>query len=328
MNIFYAVQANGNGHFSRAIQILPYLQKYGKVDIFLSGNNAQLPQTVDIKYRSKGVKLLYKTNGGLDYIETMKSIPMQLLINEAKTLPLNDYDLILNDFDFVTSLACNFHKKESIHFGHQASFQSKLTPRAKSYNPFGKFILQNFVKSTQYLGLHFRSYDKHIFNPIIKDDIIKAIPVNEGHISVYLPQYSTSYLEPYFLKRGDIRFEIFTKEYKQKTHLENISYFPINNEDFTNSLINSNGIITAGGFETPAEAMYLKKKILCIPIKNHFEQECNAEALSRLGVKVITKIDDAFKNTLDSWLKDDRVIELNLTQSTEEIIEILMRRFK
>ena len=36
MKIFYAVQATGNGHISRAIEILPYLRKYGEVDIFLS----------------------------------------------------------------------------------------------------------------------------------------------------------------------------------------------------------------------------------------------------------------------------------------------------
>ena len=42
MKIFYAVQATGNGHISRAITLLPYLQMYGTVDIFLSGNNSNL----------------------------------------------------------------------------------------------------------------------------------------------------------------------------------------------------------------------------------------------------------------------------------------------
>jgi hypothetical protein len=29
MKIFYAVQATGNGHISRAIQLMPYLEKLG-----------------------------------------------------------------------------------------------------------------------------------------------------------------------------------------------------------------------------------------------------------------------------------------------------------
>ena len=43
MKIFYAVQATGNGHISRAMELLPYLERYGQVDIFLSGANNSLP---------------------------------------------------------------------------------------------------------------------------------------------------------------------------------------------------------------------------------------------------------------------------------------------
>ncbi len=42
MKIFYAIQATGNGHISRAMELLPYLQRYGTVDIFLSGANSTL----------------------------------------------------------------------------------------------------------------------------------------------------------------------------------------------------------------------------------------------------------------------------------------------
>ena len=67
MRIFYAVQATGNGHISRAMEILPYLQQYGEVDIFLSGTNAQLGQGLPVLYRSKGLSLDYNKKGGLDY---------------------------------------------------------------------------------------------------------------------------------------------------------------------------------------------------------------------------------------------------------------------
>ena len=54
MKILYAVQATGNGHISRASEILPILQKYGTVDIMLSGNNAHLPVNLPVKHKSKG----------------------------------------------------------------------------------------------------------------------------------------------------------------------------------------------------------------------------------------------------------------------------------
>jgi hypothetical protein len=33
------------------------------------------------------------------------------------------------------------------------------------------------------------------------------------------------------------------------------------------------------GFETPAEALFMDKKLFVIPIHNQYEQECNACAL-------------------------------------------------
>ena len=42
MKILYAVQATGNGHISRAMELLPHLQKYGTKDIFLIGANSRL----------------------------------------------------------------------------------------------------------------------------------------------------------------------------------------------------------------------------------------------------------------------------------------------
>ena len=323
MKIFYAIQGTGNGHISRAIQLYPYLKKYGEVDFFLSGSNAQLNYSIPIKYRSKGISLYYKQSGGLDYIKIINSLSFNLY-KEAKQLPIENYDLIINDFEFVTSLSCSIKNKPCIHFGHQASFQSDKTPRAKTLNPMGNLILKNFVKSSHYLGLHFSSFDKNIYNPIIKDEIITAPVSNDGHVTVYLPQFAISYLAPYLLNEHNVHFEVFTKEVTSIVCNKNITYHPINNNAFTHSLIRSNGIITAGGFEAPAEAMYLNKKILSIPIKNHFEQACNGTALQKMGVTVIHTLDNNFSSFFNTWIHHTQPIKLNLTHSTEDIVSILL----
>ena len=324
MKIFYAIQGTGNGHLSRAEQLYPYLKKYGEIDFFLSGSNAQLNSTLPIKYKSKGVSLHYKTTGGMDYGKISKSLGLNIY-KEAKALPIENYDVIINDFEFITSLACSFKKKKSIQFGHQASFQSKLTPRATSFNPIGNLVLDKFVKSSDYLGLHFESYDKNIYNPIIKDEVVHAEVRDEGHITVYLPQYSTDFLMPYFLALPLFHFEVFTKEVTQITCNNNITFYPIDNKVFTSSLIRCHALVTAGGFETPAEAMYLNKKILSIPILNHFEQECNGEAMKKLGVKVIKKIDSNFNQIFIEWIDSENKVKFKLTHSTEAIVDILMK---
>lgn len=126
MKIFYAIQATGNGHISRAMQLYPYLQKFGEVDFFLSGNNATLPVDLPVKYSSKGCSLLYSKYGGLDYLAIAKNIKPLKMYNDAKSLPLKQYDVIINDFESVTALACRLQKVNSVQFGHQASFISHL----------------------------------------------------------------------------------------------------------------------------------------------------------------------------------------------------------
>ena len=325
MKIFYAIQGTGNGHISRAEQLYPYLQKHGEVDFFLSGSNAQLQTPLPIKYKSNGISLHYKNTGGMDYGKISKSLGFNIY-KEAKALPIENYDVIINDFEFITSLACTLKKKKSIQFGHQASFQSKLTPRASNFNPLGNWVLNKFVKSTDYLGLHFESYDKNIYNPIIKDEIINAFPIDNGHITFYLPQYSIAFLSPYLLTQSKFNFEVFTKEVTQVTEYKNLTLLPIDNKTFTNSLIQCHGIITAGGFETPAEALYLKKKLLSIPILNHFEQECNGAAMQKLGVTVIKKIDKNFNQVFTEWVQAENKTQFTLTHSTEEIVNLLMQK--
>jgi uncharacterized protein (TIGR00661 family) len=325
MNILYAVQGTGNGHISRAIQLYPFLKNYGNVDFFISGSNTDLKTDLPVIGRSKGISLFYKATGGLDYLKILKSFSFSIFMDAYK-LPVNNYDLVINDFDFVTSLACLFRKKKSVQFGHQASFQSNKTPRSKSNNIIGEFILKNFVKSTHYLGLHFKAYDVHVYNPIIKQEIIEAIPTDEGHISVYLPHYSIAYLEPYFLAQSKYHFEVFSAEVTSIRNYKNIIYFPISNSGFTKSMIRSHAVITGGGFETPAEAMYMNKKVLSIPIAKHYEQLSNAAALTELGVKVILQIDQNFHPIFTEWINDTAPVKLELTHSTKEIVAQLIKQ--
>src|SRR5215510_3272335 len=124
MKIFYAVTATGNGHISRAMELLPYLRQHGEVDIFLSGSNSSLNIDAPVKYRSKGVSLFYGCTGKLDYWKIIKGLHHFQIIKEINELPVEKYDLIINDFEYITAAACAKKKIASVQMGHQASFQS------------------------------------------------------------------------------------------------------------------------------------------------------------------------------------------------------------
>jgi uncharacterized protein (TIGR00661 family) len=302
MKIFYAIQATGNGHISRAIQLYPYLKKFGEVDFFLSGNNSSLTIDLPVKFKSKGCSLHYSKCGGLDYWDIAKNIQPIQMYKEAKALPLKNYDVVINDFEAITALACKLQKAHSVQFGHQASFVSDATPRPEKKSLMGELILKHYAPSPKHIGLHFEKYDSFICPPIIKDEIVNAAPKNKHHITVYLPSFQKSCLENAFAKLPEHQFHWFLNDVKTKITIGNVTYYPVNQKDFNESLIHCEGIITGGGFETPAEALYLGKKVLSIPIRNHYEQECNAAALKKMGVPVVYEAGNDFHTIIANWL--------------------------
>lgn len=326
LKIFYAVQATGNGHISRAVEIYPYLQKYGTVDIFLSGSNYDLKCELPIAYKSKGISLAYnQQNGSIDIKKTINNIRFKQAWREAKHLPIEKYDLIINDFESITSLACRLKGKHSVHFGHQASFASKHVPRPKKKNLLGEFVLSNYAKGSKNLGLHFEKYDQFIFQPIIKKSILLADPKDEGHFTVYLSQYSLEILAKYFHQLPKYKFQIFSGEVSNAYEESNIKFFPVNKDVFNHSLMNCHGMITSAGFETPAEALYLGKKLMVIPIDGQYEQVCNAAALEKsFGIKSIKSIDENISSHFYDWIKNSSYKKLELKETTEEIIERVM----
>lgn len=324
MKIFYAVQATGNGHIARAMEILPFLKRYGQVDVFLSGSNSSLDVNLPVVYRSKGLSLFYGKRGGLNYMKMAGKFSPLRIWKEARELPVEKYDLVINDFESVTSLACHFKKIPFIHFGHQASFASDQTPRPASKDLIGELILKRYASSRHQVGLHFDRYDDFIYSPIIKSSIIDSEPSNDGHVTVYLGHYSDTVLESYLSSLTDIKFHIFSKTKKEKVCKGNITYLPVNSRSFDQSLIRSAAVITGAGFETPAEALYLNKKLMCIPIRGQYEQLCNAEALKRFNVTVLEKIDDLFALHVRRWMQSGVTRPLKLIHSTEQIIEMVM----
>ncbi|HEX6180262.1 MAG TPA: glycosyltransferase family protein [Chitinophagaceae bacterium] len=325
MKIFYAIQATGNGHISRAMELLPHLQQFGEVDLFLSGANSTLTLDVPIKYRSQGLSLFYTCNGGLNYSRTLRQLSLSRIRKEIRDLPVDKYDLIINDFDCITSLACSRKKIASINFGHQASFISAKTPRPAKVSRTGEWILRNYAKATHYTGLHFEQYDDFILTPVIKKDIFEAEPTDKGYITVYLPSYCKPELLQYFSPLKDHRFQIFTWQVESPQEHGNITFLPVSYQGFNESMIHCSALICGAGFETPAEALHLGKKMMVIPIKGQYEQCCNAAALERLGVKSIAGLDINFRSTFNQWIQTDKHQRVEYKLSSASIVEIVMK---
>ncbi|GAB3006694.1 glycosyltransferase family protein [Niabella terrae] len=325
MKIFYAVQATGNGHISRCMELLPYLQQYGQVDIFLSGGNSQLRLEAPIKYRSRGLSLFYSCHGGLNYWKTAWSVNPVYLRRQISHLPVEEYDLILNDYDYLTAAACRLKNLRSIHFGHQASFQSLQVPRPPQISRTGEWLLKRFAPAEQYLGLHFKPYDDFILPPVIKKEILEAQPRDQGHITVYLPSYCQRQLWQLFSGLKDFKFHIFSIYHAQSSRQDNICWMPVDRRLFNSSLINCRGLIAGAGFETPAEALHLGKQLLAIPIRGQYEQCCNAAALQQMGVMTLDVAGRDFPLQFKKWMRDYTPLQVDYSRTVPQIMQRLFR---
>lgn len=325
MKILYAIQGTGNGHISRAREIVPLLQQYGELDLLVSGTEAEVTLAQPLKYRLHGASFVFGVNGGVDKWATYKIMDLRQLWHDMHAIPLKQYDLIVNDFEPVTAWACKFQKVKSVSLSHQCSFISKNTPRPKKWN-FAEVFFKYYSPTDHHIGFHFDRYDDFIHTPVIRSEIRKLEPTRKGHYTVYLPAYDDRTLVKY-LKQIDVPWEIFSKRQKQHYVDGNVKVSPVDNVEFNISLASSEGLLTGGGFEGPAEAMQLQKKVLMIPMRDQYEQQCNALAAMKLGVPVIDEIDEGFVSKLAKWVSDENTLMVSFPDETATIVEEMVRKY-
>ncbi|HCN83020.1 MAG TPA: glycosyl transferase [Sphingobacteriaceae bacterium] len=327
MRILYAIQGTGNGHISRAREIIPLLQRYGHVDTLVSGTQADVSLNEPVTYKLHGFSLIFGKNGGVDYWTSYKIMNLAQLYRDIRSLPLHKYDLIINDFEPVTAWACKLQGRPSVALSHQSSFLSKKTPRpSKNFN-WAEWVFQFYAPTTHKIGFHFERYDDFIHTPIIRSEIRNQETSDLGHVTVYLPAYDDKIIATYLKQVPDIKWEVFTKHSKVAYRDANVQVEPVNNKLFKSSLASASGLLTGGGFEGPAEALFLKKKVIIFPMRNQYEQQCNAEAARRLGIQVVKQLDTDFVPQLKNWLAASNNLVVNFPDETETIIDNLMKTY-
>jgi uncharacterized protein (TIGR00661 family) len=129
MKILYGIQSTGNGHISRSSKIIYHLIKNGcDVDILMSGNNSQVKLTFPVKYQMSGFTFFYTNGGSIDYLRTFYNLNFLQFLKDIK-LDVTSYDIIISDFEPITSWAAKLRGKECLGISNQCSFLSDKTPR-------------------------------------------------------------------------------------------------------------------------------------------------------------------------------------------------------
>lgn len=320
LKILYGIQGTGNGHITRANEVIPYLQKHGDLDILISGKHSELKLKAEVNYKLKGLGFIFGKKGGIDYWKTFLNSDISALLSEIKQIPVEKYDLIISDFEPVTAWGALKKGKNCVGLSNQCATLHPLAPKPKNFDIIGKLVMEKYAPCKVNYGLHYKALDKNIFTPIIPEKIRNAEIKNKGHYTVYLPSYSDKKIIS-VLSKIDADWHVFSKHTDKPFKEKNVRIVPVHSRLFFESITTSSGVITNSGFGTTSEALFMNKKLLVIPMKGQIEQLYNAEMLKKMGVVKMKKLSSRKLENIEEWLNQKNYVSVKFENYTKTIVE-------
>jgi uncharacterized protein (TIGR00661 family) len=296
------------------------LREVAEVDVLISGYNFNLELDGKVAFKKRGISFSYDNKGAVDIIETALAFKPFRFFQDIQSIPVKEYDFVISDFEPLVSWAACSAKVPCVGLSHQVAFLSDKTPRPKKRSLVAESVIKYFAPSQEAIGTHYVRYDDFIEPPILRPLIKDLNPVLGGHVTVYLPAFDHETLITFFRQIPEVSWEVFSPTCELTFKKFNVKVNPIGHETFLKSFESSLGLLCSAGFEGPSEAMYLGKKLLVVPIKNQYEQICNATALEELGAKAIYNINPDFVEQIRNWIRYGKIIHLDETCDEKALI--------
>ena len=327
MKILYGINATGNGHISRSRIIVSALKKRGHdLHCIFSGTNNNLFDTdVFEPFVIKKGFTFSKQNGKINFLNTFLNIDLVQFIKDIQSLD-NDYDLVITDFEPVSAYFSKIRNISSIGIGHQYSFYKNIPMTTKMrftriLFPYLYTPIKNIIPS------HFSHFNQSILPPFLSNEIInhKLKANSKNNILVYLAWEELEHTIK-LLNQIDQHHFIFYCSTKNKKTVNNVTLKPFSENGFKKDLIENKYLITNAGFQLPAEALFIGKKILCKPLEGQPEQEHNAKILKDLGYAATTKTISI--NSIKDWLHSSKKIKIDFPDSLDLIMDMIENKDK
>lgn len=299
MKILYGVQATGNGHITRARIMAKALAKVdAEIDWIFSGRPTADYFDMDIfgNYRAyRGLTFAVKS-GRVLYLKTAARANLWQFYRDIKSMNLEGYDVIINDFEPVSAWAAKMARKKVIGISHQNAFLYDI-PKQGS-NIFLEGFMRYFAPVTLPIGLHWHHFNQPILPPIIEPSSYPNTHTSK-HYLVYLPFAGLEDIVPQLKHFPEYDFFVY-QSVPYAYDEGHIHVRPFSREGFQKDLHRCEGVICSAGFELPSEAIQLGKKLLVQPVAGQMEQQSNALALQRLGYA--TRAETLDVSTIGQWL--------------------------
>jgi uncharacterized protein (TIGR00661 family) len=330
MKILYAIQGTGNGHITRALELIPAFKALPdtEVDILISGTEHDLRLPFEVKYKLKGLSFVFSKTGGIDLLKTFKSLNSRRLLRDISELPVEQYQLVVNDFEPISCRSAILHNVPCIGLSNQAATLHPLAPKPEVTDLTGKLILNHYAPCHAQIGFHFKRLTEEVFTPVIRKAVRNAEVGNKGHYTVYLPAYSDQKIIRALEMLPEYEWHIFSKHSKSPYKHKSMSIYPLQNEAFLNSMAQSAGVICNAGFGTTTEALFLGKKLLVVPMKGQLEQQCNAAMLKSMGVDVLKSLKPRHVFVLQNWVSNARPVSVHYPDNAAMVVQAVLKQYE
>jgi uncharacterized protein (TIGR00661 family) len=253
------------------------------------------PQFVrDKEYR--GVRVGATVWNGLTHVSDYRSSLDRLeeLIQESRPhLLINFYELL-----GALYLAQRRPAPPAIIVGHQFLMQhpgyqfppGHIRDRLvlRSYNRFLRTgAAQRWALSYYDLSLSAPD-DLIVMPPLLRPDLFEQeVSDTEDFLLVYLLNEGyLSELITWHLKYPLVELHVFCRRQgvTEVWHYDDtLTVHPLSNTLFLNKMASARAVVCTAGFESTAEAMYLRKPVFMVPVERHYEQYCNAHDAEAYG---------------------------------------------
>jgi uncharacterized protein (TIGR00661 family) len=317
----FAVQGEGRGHLTQALALHEILLRHGHTVscvIVGSSSNRQIPEFF-LKNFTIPVIIVASPNFTID--QKSKSIRLgQTMIDNLRRINeyRNSIRIISSKLDeHQPDIVINFYEPLLAYYAMTHKFQFRIIALAHQYIylhpdfrfPGGKNLqataITQYTRLTAFgshLQLAISMYDippapnkkLEVCPPLLRKNIFTLEHIEEDFILVYLLNsgYAQDIVKNH-RKNPSLKLICFTdsrevkEQHKGELRLnENLVFYSLNDQKFMDFLSRCKGLVCTAGFESVCEAMYLDKPVMMVPVKDHYEQYCNARDASRIGAGI------------------------------------------
>lgn len=314
MQIAFIVQGEGRGHLTQAISMAQIVQSNGHtVCSVLAGSNCGVTLPDFFTEKFPNAKSFMSPNLIFDKKSNKLRLRKTLRKNLAKAkhyvqslrfisdeMESNEPDLIINFYEGLGGIFNYFYYNRNVPVvavAHQYLLLNKSFTHPKG-SWFHRILVNLNSKVTalgaeKKLALSFTpfpdSFRHQLFTvpPLLRREVTTAaqqVQERKNFLLAYVNQPAlANELIAWHGKNEETIIHCFVAELPTKASLPNLVFHTLNAPLFLSYMKRCKGVVSTAGFETICEAMYFKKPVLLIPLKNHYEQRCNALDAVRAG---------------------------------------------